>query len=1587
MASLIKNQIIKHLSKFVKNLSQDKINLSTFKGEGELSDIELDETVLMDLMDLPTWVVLTKAVCNKVTIKIPWTKLKTHPACLYLDQVEVEMKITDELRHPCEFIPLHSSGGKYGFSDKVIDGLYVIVNAVNINFHSKAFHASAQISRFRIRSTNPSWQTADLRFTRIKDNNRGEILIFKEADWMTLRIEVDAIKKNPNRPTTAIRLITNQGKVRFTIKKRLSDCMMVTSKVQLLLEDLLWVLTDSQLKAVLEYCHYLGGLHKQSENQVKTDTNIQSQAKTLAQGNKNQSSQSQQQNLSADAQAISKFFEKHDVVETSYHIVMNRVDLHLCDEQNRPESEAGFKRRTEGGAMQITLQKFSMDVYPYHIANTSRAHWDRFDEAMSARDSWVEHLMVHFRHQVNCAREQGRRFKTRPKKPSTDDPSQQPLKGQSKDVRGPQFKGQTSSKPQVKQARLLENTVVIRLEDFTLFSVSTAQSSHKAPSKKFITSDKKALFLPPEMSSVHIEYTSYYFPEGLDFPLPQSNVFAKLNPVHLTLDFTTILWLYQFANNMATGMKDDSGPPMEFEHRDIRIDALMPKITLPAENEITNQPDRPKSLQLLSSQLTISNSRIATNSSKSDLGTTLQKLYSGKMFNETEVFPNEPEDVQPLPKMLWDHAYTTEHRELLGSGQAKEVVKKVHQNGVVPSMKQKAEVGESDDHKSQKGAQDKQSDVDLKDRQGNKVTDSSDTPQGPPLHAKSFSTFASEDVWCINFEQVWAEFLGTESAKGRPVSLVEATPLMIWACFPTNSREYTKSMSNKKIPKEDRPRDDATSKHSKPQAIHYLDRKHRRKLLQDYYKSESSTESIDSSPSGTTPDWVSRSMSDSVYVRSHTEKFSDSRDYYSDSKTSSPPPPRQIVQSLSIDSTDSSPTVDDSVFSSASSITDKQEAVSEETSDAEAKVPDRCIVLHSDSKVRIMLNHYQLLFLLRLVDSFSSLIAALEEDYVMFFERPSPIKSMVIDLRLHYAELTLLMAPIPKPEEELDEKESTDQEKKGMQLLSIDTQNAGVQSDSIASQDSGLGTPTTETKTDGNAKVSAESASDDTGNKNAGESSSGDDTKVKLELENESSTASVESAEEAALLDPSTQTEEAGRGLAIPASQGVQYKANANELRFGSLQKPPEGDTLVVPGTPPLRGDTSPLFIPSTPQPKPESNPFQILANKSAGFMKKTFKSSSFTDLINSASSQTSLDDASSVDSGSQWETMSVGSDVSDQYLLLNSEAFKGSHGGAGTYVSGDGESEGSFSNESVGAIPLTIVTEDRTTSRSSTPSVVSSAGYVERKPQIASVVDLNLQDLQLNLQFDGENTAIKLVIGNFEADEKGNHEVEWFLSKRIAEGSSKCKVPSEDPPTIEDPVLAVRLTLGNYAEKYCPGVGDRGHLGVEVQGMDTQILMSTITNVLSLIEEETIGDYMPMDIRISNANVKMESDTIPAYPLTRPDCDEPIGLYLESAVVKRTLDGVYHLNSTDQKNDTTEPDGASCGTLSVQESYRLQQQNKKLKEQLDVTRSALTNIEKERSLLIASLAHMQDELISSDREGTELKNLLEKMNVAIPKR
>ena len=73
--------------------------------------------------------------------------------------------------------------------------MLVTINSVIMAFKTSTFRATFQMSHLSIHSTNPNWEKATLRSTRIKDEAGKEVLTFKQITFGTMRIDADALYK------------------------------------------------------------------------------------------------------------------------------------------------------------------------------------------------------------------------------------------------------------------------------------------------------------------------------------------------------------------------------------------------------------------------------------------------------------------------------------------------------------------------------------------------------------------------------------------------------------------------------------------------------------------------------------------------------------------------------------------------------------------------------------------------------------------------------------------------------------------------------------------------------------------------------------------------------------------------------------------------------------------------------------------------------------------------------------------------------------------------------------------------------------------------------------------------------------------------------------------------------------------------------------------------------------------------------------------------------------------------------------------------------------------------------------------------
>uniref|UniRef100_A0A673KQS3 Uncharacterized protein n=1 Tax=Sinocyclocheilus rhinocerous TaxID=307959 RepID=A0A673KQS3_9TELE len=743
------------------NLSPDKINLSTLKGEGQLTNLELDEEVLQNMLDLPTWLAINKVFCNKAAIRIPWTKLKTHPITLSLDKVIMEMSTCDEPRPPNGPSPIATASGQseYGFAEKVVEGISLSVNSIVIRISAKAFNASFELSQLQVYSVNTSWATGNLRYTRILDPTRGEILTFKEVSWQMIRIEADAIQNTEHEVVSApIRLITNQSKIRVSLKRRIKDCNVIASKLILILDDLLWVLTDSQLKAMVQYAKSLSEAMEKSAAQRKSmapDTTQVTPAPPSA-----QQVRTQQASATADQSAsMARLFNAYDVRETSHHLQITHLDLHICDDTNA--KDRGINKRFDGGAMQLSFNSISVDYYPYHKAGETCMHWMHYGEATKSRETWARSLLDEFKSNLEML-----------KNAVSGQTQSSPQHGKISTSSSTSF-----SPPPAPRTQLMSSSIVLRMADFSIYQVSTADQSRSSP-QSMISCNKKSLYLPQEMPAIHAEFTEYYFPDGKDYPIPCPNLYVQLNALQLVLDSRSLVWLNLFALDLRQSLEqfmelyklNDSQKPDE--HVDIRVDGLMLKLVIPADQKKT-QPDQPRSVSVQTSEMVATNTRHSSGCTRSSLEALLQAFQEQPFFTSlSSSFPRSQNSFSVLHSVFQRHAHEQDTR--------------IHDvyRGLAP----------------------------------------------PSLSTNALKTPAATDLWAVHFSQFWVDYEGSRSGRGRPTPCVDSFPLTLWVCHPARYTQHHEKLragvGSGLLPRSE--------------SAEIASRLQRKKLLKEYYSTDAS---------------------------------------------------------------------------------------------------------------------------------------------------------------------------------------------------------------------------------------------------------------------------------------------------------------------------------------------------------------------------------------------------------------------------------------------------------------------------------------------------------------------------------------------------------------------------------------------------------------------------------------------------------------------------------------------------------------------------------------------------------------------------
>ena len=378
---------------------------------------------------------------------------------------------------------------KYGFIEKVIDGMRVEIHSILVRFQDPTFTARLEMTDIVIQSVTPAWKPAPLPHTRMKNIEEDSIIIYKMCSWNNLKIEansaVKSISSNAFVPTQ-LRLIAGETKIMVALKRRIADCAVLYTRASVHLGDVVWIVSQSQLRAISKLIQSfleaaLKTAHQSQESNTSpepTSGEVRREGKRKgdvpkvgkkADGRNTKTRPKVTPREKAFQQTIADFREgrrnlpPYEVIQDSFHLRTGKVDLQLCD-----DTTVGS---TVEGSMLIQLLELVVDVYFDQPARSGRNHWNKANDLISNNVRWSRELV------------------------------EKASKTQHLDL------------PSINLPDLHEMGVVVRCTEFTIEALRTGQRGDTS-TLPIITSDKKTFSIPENVHNpaFQVGITMYHYP-------------------------------------------------------------------------------------------------------------------------------------------------------------------------------------------------------------------------------------------------------------------------------------------------------------------------------------------------------------------------------------------------------------------------------------------------------------------------------------------------------------------------------------------------------------------------------------------------------------------------------------------------------------------------------------------------------------------------------------------------------------------------------------------------------------------------------------------------------------------------------------------------------------------------------------------------------------------------------------------------------------------------------------------------------------------------------------------------------------------
>uniref|UniRef100_A0A915NSD9 Chorein N-terminal domain-containing protein n=1 Tax=Meloidogyne floridensis TaxID=298350 RepID=A0A915NSD9_9BILA len=354
--------------------------------------LELNEEVISERLEFPPWLKIVKAHCSSVTVKIPWTQIKSAPVQLYVEELQVVIRLVTPTSPNISKKTSPTHNKSYDLPERVLECLSLYVQSIEIYFETESnstinFGGSIMLSHLVLESRMPNFhewngQIPKINMTRIHERTLGQVLFFKHVSWRVLKIEAshnnnNNLNEKQTRRGSALnsplRLLTENGRCRITIKKNTADCSLIAGRMELLFDEIHWLAYMAHLRSAIDFYQHIMDLANLSSNILPKQLSVHQFVNATI-------SASSASNVSNSNINV---FRQHDITQSSHHLLISRIDLHF-------------------GAMQATILKLRVDFYPQHKVfetdgkQSSRSNWLRYVAPNTFTDLANRQLDHHF---------------------------------------------------------------------------------------------------------------------------------------------------------------------------------------------------------------------------------------------------------------------------------------------------------------------------------------------------------------------------------------------------------------------------------------------------------------------------------------------------------------------------------------------------------------------------------------------------------------------------------------------------------------------------------------------------------------------------------------------------------------------------------------------------------------------------------------------------------------------------------------------------------------------------------------------------------------------------------------------------------------------------------------------------------------------------------------------------------------------------------------------------------------------------------------------------------------------------------------